>query len=195
MDGGHVRRSPLGHHHVLSDLDAHLAERFDPGLGGSCGGRGSRSGGSCRSGSRRGGRGLCHVVLDVLLSDPSTGSSTLDLAQVEVVLARHLAHKGREGPGRLCRWSGGRGRGNLYGGWCGLRLRRRRGRLRLLDGRFLRLCGRGLLCRRGFLCGRSFLCGGSRGSAAAFLNPRDHGVDPDGLALFHQHLGESPGGR
>src|ERR1019366_353362 len=175
----------------------------DAGLGLSGGGQrghGGRGGGNgCRAG--RGGRGCgCRLHLrrgvgfHVLLGNPAAGARALHLRQIEIELARHLAHQRRERTG-------------------GLRRRRRR-RCHLLGGRGRSLGGRLGLGRRRFGggCGGSELGrrrfgGGSGGSGLGsrwvgrrkrlphLIDARDYGVDADRLAFLHQDLGEGAGGR
>src|SRR6185295_13967919 len=109
MDGGHMRRGALGHHHVFGDLDAHLAHRLDASLGhGAGGGRRRR-----RSGCRR--SRLREVRFHILPGDAPAGSGSFDLAEVEVILAGHLADQRGERSGRFRRRRGG-GCGRRGGG-------------------------------------------------------------------------------
>ena len=191
MHGGDVRRGALGHHHVLGDLDPHGAHRLDARLG--LPGRGQwrrRSSGRRRgrnvrrSGSavrrRRLGRLARHVGFHVLLGDPSAGAGAFHFAEIDIVLARHLAHQRRKRPGGL------RGRRLFH------RLGSRSGLDGFLHGRGLHRSRRG---RRG-RCSRLGSLGrrGRGGAPSAFLDPRHHGIDADGLALFHQHFRQCAGG-
>src|ERR1019366_2965194 len=151
MDGGDVRRSALGHQHVLGDFGAHRAHRLDArlglsggrqrGHGGRGGGNGGGNSGRERSGGGGGGRLLRGGVgFHVLLGNPAAGAGALHLRQIEIELARHLAHQRRERTGGL----GSGGRFHLLGRWG----RGRSGRLGRSRRRFGGSGGSGLSRRR-----------------------------------------------
>src|ERR1017187_428793 len=188
VDGGDVRGRALGEQHVLGDLDPHGAERLDFRFG--PGGKGRRrrcgSGPGCngRSRNRRGGGGrggnrgtLRQVSFYILLGDAAAGSGAFDAAEVDIVLARHLAHQRRKRTG----WFGGGLGGGVF--------RRRGFRVNRRGGsggrRFRSLLGGGLLNGN---------YGLGRGRSAFFRDARHYRVDAYRRTFFHQHLGQRAGG-
>ena len=150
-----------------------------PGASGATGaaaGAAGLRGGRSRRGFLRGGGHLRDVRFQILFGDASAGARAAHLAEIDVVLAGHLAHqRGERARGfsrrRLHRQRRRRRRGGL--GWArGNRGRSRRGR------------------RLGYRSGS-----GGRGldGGRAVLDARDDGIDPHRLAFFHQHLGQSAG--
>ena len=107
MNGGHVGGGPLRHHHVLGDLDAHLAQRLNAGLGlagrGGGGWRRGAGGCDCRRRGRRRGRWcgrlgsdgvLREMGFQILFGDAATRAGARHLGEIDIVLARHLADQG-----------------------------------------------------------------------------------------------------
>ena len=107
----------------------------------------------------------------------------LHLAQIDVVLARHLAHQRRKRSGESLQRRGS-STGTAAAGAGSERAGAAAGAAAGAGGGGAGAAG----CRSG-RCGLRDCA-----VAAAFVDAADHGADADGLAFLHQHLGEHAGG-
>ena len=136
-----------------------------------------------------------HVAFEILLGDAAAGAGALHLTQIDIILARHLAHQRRERTGG--RFGSRRGWAAPVPAWDRIRAcRLRRGCGRAADGGSgcwaRRRLARWLAARRGCGCAAAAGCGSRWASAiAAFVDLADHGTDPDRLAFFHQNFGQA----
>ena len=107
------------------------------------------------------------IGFQIVFGNPRSQPRAADLAQIDVILARHFAHQRRQRSGGLFHHSS---YGSCRGSGC--------------------RCG----CRRGCwrcLCFRR----GRNGAVGSILNAADHSIDADGLAFLHQNLGQHTGAR